>query len=95
MDSTSFLWVARATIIIVATVMFLFVLKWKREGILREKFHIYFLVLGITLLIVGNFVLTMSLTTDLSAFYGTYIGAVGIASLIIWLFVRKYSVRSR
>ena len=94
MDSGTFLWIARGVIISVGIAMFVFISRWKREGRLKERFHIYFLVLGITCLIVGNFVLTMSLTTDLSAFYGTYIGAAGILSLIIWLIVRRLTVKN-
>ena len=95
MDYTAFLWVIRAVIIGVGAVMFIFIMKWKREGILRERFYIYFLVLGITLLILGNIVLTVSLTNDLDIFYGTYIGAVGVLSLIASLVVRIFAVKSR
>ena len=95
MDSGTFLWIVRGVIISVAVVMFVLIMRWKKEGILRERFHIYFLVLNITCLILGNCLLTYSINTTLDAFYGAYIDVVGIISLIIWLFIRKLTSKKR
>ena len=95
MDATAVFWIARAVIILMAAVMFVYMVRGRRSGLMWKRFHLYFLVLGITLLIVGNFVLTMSLTIQphLSAFYGTYIGAVGVGALIVWLVMKRWLPR--
>ena len=81
----SLLWIARAIIISVGIVMFVKIWKWKKEGKLKERFHIYFFVLGSTCLILGCFLLIISWVTTLSSFYGLYLGAVGMVSFIVAL----------
>jgi len=91
----SLLWVVRAVIISVGIVMFVKIWKWKGEGKLKERFHIYFLVLGSTCLILGCFLLVVSWATTLSSFYGFYLGVVGMVSFIVALLMRKIMAKSR
>jgi uncharacterized membrane protein SirB2 len=89
------LWVVRAVIISVGIVTLVIMWKWKGEGRLKERFHIYFLVLGSTLCILGGFLLIVSWAANLSSFYGLYLGVVGIISFIIGLLMRRIMAKSR
>ena len=91
----SLLWVVRAVIISVGIVMLVMIWKWKGEGKLKERFHIYFLALGSTCLFLGTFLLIVSWVANLSSFYGLYLGVVGIISLIIGLLMRRIMTKSR
>ena len=89
------LWVVRAVIISAGIVMLVMILKWKGEGRLKERFHIYFLVLGSTLFILGGFLLIVSWAANLPPFYGLYLGVAGIISFIIGLLMRRIMAKSR
>ncbi len=91
----SLLWVVRAVIISVGIVMLVMIWKWKGEGRLKERFHIYFLVLGSTCLFLGTFLLIVSWVANLSSFYGLYLGVVGIISFILGLLMRRIMAKSR
>jgi hypothetical protein len=91
----SLLWIVRALIIGVGIVMFVRMWKWKGEGKLKERFHIYFLVLGSTCLVLGFFLLIVSWATSLSSFYGSYLGVVGIISFILGLVMRRIMAKSQ
>ena len=89
------LWVVRAVIISAGIVMLVMILKWKGEGRLKERFHIYFLALGSTLFILGSVLLIVSWAANLSSFYGLYLGVAGIISFIIGLLMRRIMAKSR
>lgn len=89
------LWVVRAVIISVGIVTLVIMWKWKGEGRLKERFHIYFLVLGSTCLLLGSFLLIVSWAANLSSFYGLYLGAAGIISFIIGLLMRRIMAKGR
>ena len=77
------LWVVRATLIIVGIILIIIVWKGKKGYSFR------FFAIGITALILGIILLIISFMTELSFFYSVYLIAVGAASIIIGLVVRK------
>jgi predicted permease len=88
-------WVIRAILIVVGITMAIMVSKRKREGIYQGRYYFGIIVIGITALILGGFLLIVSFITDLSLFYALYLIAVGAIAIIIGLVVRNKWEKNR
>ncbi|MFC1918150.1 hypothetical protein ACFLXH_05820, partial [Chloroflexota bacterium] len=77
------LWVIRAVIIVVGTVLFIMIWRGKKEGKYQE-YSLRFFVIGTTALVLGVLLLIVSFfVTDLSFFYSLYLMVVGAIAIII------------
>ncbi len=89
------LWVVRAVLIVVGIIMVIIVSKRKKEGIYQGQYYIGIIVIGITAFILGVILGIVSLITDLSLFYGSYLTAVGVIGIIVGLVARKIWKKNR
>jgi hypothetical protein len=83
------LWVIRAVLIVVGIIVAIMVGKRKK------RYYFGIIVIGITALILGGFLLIVSFITDLSLFYALYLIAVGAIAIIIGLVVRNKWEKNR
>jgi hypothetical protein len=83
------LWVIRAVLIVVGIIVAIMVGKRKK------RYYFGIIVIGITALILGGFLLIVSFITDLSLFYALYLIAVGAIAIIIGLVVRNIWEKNR
>jgi len=88
------LWVVRVVIIAVGIIVAIMVWKGKKEG-RYKKYSIRAFALGIPIFIIGVILLIVSLITDLSFFYGSYLTAVGAIAIIIGLVIRNIWEKNR
>lgn len=88
------LWVIRAVLIVVGVVLFIMILKGKKEG-KHQEWSLRFFVIGITAFILGIILLIVSFITDLSLFYALYLIAVGVLAIIIGLVIRNRREKKR
>ena len=83
------LWVVRAVLIVVGIIMVIIISKKKKEGIYQGQFYIGIIAIGITAFILGVILGIVSLITNLSLFYGSYLTVIGIIAIIVGLVARK------
>ena len=83
------LWVIRAVLIVVGIIVAIMVGKRKK------RYYFGIIVIGITALILGGFLLIVSFITDLSLFYALYLIAVGAIAIIIGLVARNIWEKNR
>ena len=83
------LWVIRAVLIAVGIIVAIMVGKRKK------RYYFGIIVIGITALILGGFLLIVSFITDLSLFYALYLIAAGAIAIIIGLVVRNIWEKNR
>ena len=83
------LWVIRAVLIVVGIIVAIMVGKRKK------RYYFGIIVIGITALILGGFLLIVSFITDLSLFYALYLIAVGAIAIIIGLVIRNKWEKNR
>ena len=88
-------WVIRAVLIVVGIITVIMISKRKREGIYQGQYYIGIFVIGITAFTMGVILGIVSLITDLSLFYGSYLTAIGVIAIIIGLVARKIWRKNR
>ena len=89
------LWVVRAVLIVVGIIMVIIISKRKKEGIYQGQYYIGIIVIGITSFILGIILGIISLITDLSLFYGSYLTAVGVIAIMVGLVARNIWNKNR
>ena len=82
------LWVVRAVIIAVGIIVVIIIWKGKKEG-RYQKYSFRAFALGTPIFIIGVILLLVSLITDLSFFYGSYLTTVGVIAIILGLVIRN------
>lgn len=88
------LWIVRAAIIAVGVIVAIMVWKGKKEG-RYQKYSFRAFALGIPIFVIGVILLFVSLMTDLSFFYGSYLTSVGAIVTIIGLVIRNTWEKNR
>jgi hypothetical protein len=88
MNMDILLWVVRAILIAVGTILAIMIWKGKKEG-RYQRYSLRFFVIGITAFVLGVILLVVSSITDLSFFYGFYLTGTGTISLIIGLVIQN------
>jgi len=88
------LWVVRALLILIGIIVGIIIWKGKKEGRYQEYSFRAF-ALGIPIFIIGVILIFVSLITDLSFFYGSYITTVGALIIIIGLVIRNIWEKNR
>jgi len=88
-------WIIRAVLIVVGIITVIMISKRKREGIYQGQYYIGIFVIGITAFTMGVILGIVSLITDLSLFYGSYLTAIGVIAIIIGLVARKIWRKNR
>jgi hypothetical protein len=88
MNTDILLWIVRAILIAVGTILAIMIWKGKKEG-KYQRYSLRFFIIGITAFILGIILLIFSFVTDLSFGYSLYLTFAGIISLIIGSVVRS------
>jgi len=81
-------WIIRAVLIVVAIVLGIVIWRGKKEGRYQE-FHLRFIVIGITALVLGIIVLIVSFITGLLFDIALVLTALGAIIIIIGLVIRS------